>query len=780
MRFMIYAVVSLALSFLVYNGHAQTYTGTQDGKALRKWWVAGPMTVSGTSTPDNTSQETFFNRSDDQKIQVSFAIPAGGSVRDLKNWKEISWNDDIIDLDSIFKHPDYVSAYAFAVIVSDAPKQALLGVGSDDALKVWVNGKLVHKNWMARGVVTDNDVIPVSLNKGKNEILLEVQDITGGWAFTARFLDKKALAGLLIRAARNGDLDEMNRMLGAGADPNAKGEAGYTAIDAARISGREEAAQLLISKGAKASDVPAPDLLVDGIYSQVNAKSNPGIAVLVAKDGKIVYEKGYGYADIDKKVKVTPETQFRIGSITKQFIATAILKLQEAGKISVNDKLSKFFPDFPRGNEVTIHHLLTHTSGIHSFTNKDSFLNDVVKPITNEQLLNYFKNDPYDFNPGERYQYNNSGYFLLGYIIEKITGDNYGAYLKKEIFDPLGMTHTGVHSPRVKLAHEALGYEKSGDGYKRALDWNMDWAGGAGSLYSTVGDLYKWNEALFNNKVLKPESLKAAFTPVVLNNGSQPPGVQYGYGWGMGDLRGAATIGHSGGLHGFISQLQRVRDKNLTVVLLTNVSPPQVEIDPNRISELYLWKDLAKQESFAQRENSEDDIEKYTGRYDFSNGAVMLITKEGDGLHAQLSGQPKFPIFPSGKGKYFWKVVPAKIEFVTDASGKVTHGNFEQGSFKVNAPRMKDIEIVKVDTAVFEQYKGVYTFRDTELTITSQNGHLYGQAKGDALYELLPLSETEYLINELNARLTFKKEPSGKVNTITIKVSGIVGDAVRK
>ena len=186
MRFTIFAACLIALSFLSYNGNAQTYTGTQDGQALRKWWVAGPISVSATSTPDNASQETFFNRADDQKIQASFAIPAGGSVRDLKNWKEISWGADIIDLDSIFKHPDYVSAYAFAVVVSDAPKQALLGIGSDDALKVWVNGKLVHKNWMARGVVVDNDVIPVSLNKGKNEILLEVQDMAGGWAFTAR------------------------------------------------------------------------------------------------------------------------------------------------------------------------------------------------------------------------------------------------------------------------------------------------------------------------------------------------------------------------------------------------------------------------------------------------------------------------------------------------------------------------------------------------------------------------------------------------------------------
>jgi CubicO group peptidase (beta-lactamase class C family) len=319
-----------------------------------------------------------------------------------------------------------------------------------------------------------------------------------------------------------------------------------------------------LSNGAKDADVPAAGKLVDALYGRLNDKANPGIAVLIAKDGKILYHKGYGYADMEHKIKVSPQTKFRIGSITKQFIASGIMKLQEEGKLSVNDKLSKYFPDFPRAGEVTIHQLLTHTSGIHSFTNKASFLNDVMKPVTNDSMLNYFRNDDYDFNPGERYQYNNSGYFMLGMIIEKVSSMNYGEYLKKVFFDPIGMTNTGVYSTRIHLANEALGYEKQGDNYKRALNWNMDWAGGAGSLYSTTEDLYKWNEAVFNNKVLKPESMKAAFTPVVLNNGSMPPGIKYGYGWGLNEYRSVSSIGHSGGLHGFISQLLRIPKNNMT------------------------------------------------------------------------------------------------------------------------------------------------------------------------------------------------------------------------
>lgn len=772
-------IVSI-LAFLFLNVHAQAYKGTQAGKALRDWYVAGPVKVSADSSkPDIAKQEDFFNRKDDQHISASFKVSPGSSP-DLKNWKKVNEKSDIIDFDSLFSHQDFASAYAYAVIESADARPAVLAIGSDDALKVWHNGKLVHKNWIPRGIIPDNDVIPLSLVKGRNELLIEVQDMEGGWGFTARFLDEKGLTGKLVKSAAAGNVDEAKRMIEYGARLNVKGENGQTPLDAALINGREEMVQLLLSKGAEKKEVPAADKLVEGLYTELNNKSNPGMAILIAKDGKIIFDKAYGYADVEHKVKITTQTKFRIGSITKQFIASAIMKLQEEGKLSVQDKVSKYLPDFPRGSEVTIHHLLTHTSGIHSFTNKDNFLADVVKPVDTEKALDYFKNDAYDFNPGTRYQYNNSGYFLLGYIIEKITGDTYGNYLKRTFFDPIGMTNTGVHSPRLQLSNEALGYEKAGSEYKRALNWNMDWVGGAGSLYSTTEDLFKWNEALFNNMVLKPASMKAAFTPVVLNTGSLPPGIQYGYGWGINDYRSVASVGHSGGLHGFISQLLRVMKENMTVVMLTNVTPPQVEIDPMKVAELYLWKELPEQTSFTEQKEPEKDIEKYTGRYDFTNGMIMTITKEKDVLYAQVAGQAKHPIFQSSPGQYFWKVVEAKVQFFTDAQGNVTHGHFEQGSFKVDAVKLKEIQTGKADTSLFESYKGVYKYKEgTNIKVTSKNGKLYGEATGDANYELWPLSDTEFLIKELNANLTFKKDAAGKVNAIHIKFAGDARDALR-
>ena len=169
---------------------------------------------------------------------------------------------------------------------------------------------------------------------------------------------------------------------------------------AAKIGGRNEVVKMLLKKGAKDQPVISSEKLTDDFYNSLKEKNYPGIAVLVAKDGKVLYKKGFGYADIKGKVPVTPDTKFRIGSVTKQFTGAAILKLQENNLLSVNDKLSKFIPDFPRGDEVTIHQLLTHTSGIHSYTGKPDFIDRVIKTISPDSLVLYFKNDPYDFNPG--------------------------------------------------------------------------------------------------------------------------------------------------------------------------------------------------------------------------------------------------------------------------------------------------------------------------------------------------------------------------------------------
>ncbi len=300
--------------------------------------------------------------------------------------------------------------------------------------------------------------------------------------------------------------------------------------------------------------------------------NDPGFAVLVAQNGKILFEKGYGLADREHDVLVTPQTSFRIGSMTKQFTASAILKLQEEGKLNVEDKLSKYIPDFPRGNDVTLRQLLTHTSGIHDYSPEPAHWSDVAKPTTTEALIELIKKQKhlYDFDPGTKWSYDNSGYTLLGYIVEKVSGQSYGEFLRATFFLPLGMTNTGVYRAHLGLPHEAQGYSLGTNGFEPPFYIDPSWNGGDSALYSTVEDLYCWNEGIFNGRVLHAASLKAAFTPVAMETGQLNSGNGYGFGWFVGRYRGLRDISHGGGIPGFSSLLLRLPDEKFTVVVLAN------------------------------------------------------------------------------------------------------------------------------------------------------------------------------------------------------------------
>jgi len=742
---------------------------------MKHWLLAGPvkMTFTGNS-PDMQAQELFFREDSSFNITVTSDKPISPYVYKEKKyaWKPYTSSADVIDLDTAFNKVDYAAAYAMGEIVSPEKKTVLLAVGSDDGVKVWINGKVVHENWIPRGVVPDQDVFPIALKKGSNQIVIKVQDIAGGWGFTARILDDVSVSERFVSACGNGLLDEINMLLDAGANINFVNDVGLSAIGNAQIKGMDEVVTLLTKKGATRHPVPPPEILTYGLYKWLNDKDAPGVAVLIAKDGKVLYTNGFGFADIARKERILPDTKFRIGSITKQFVASAILKLEEEGRLKRSDKLNKYFPEFPRGNEVTIQHLLTHTSGIHSYTGKDDFTTRVVGPITPDELVNYFKNDPYDFNPGDAFLYNNSGYFLLGLIIEKTTGKNYGDFLKSKFFDPLDMKNTGVYTSSLKLTKEAKGYTSENGRYERALDWNMDWAGGAGALYSTVEDLYKWNEAVFNGKVLSEASLKAALTAGALNNGQPISNGSYGFGWVLNEFRGEEVIQHGGGLHGFVSQLSRYRNNNLTVVILTNVTPPEVNLNANIIAEYFLWDKLDKQTSFSEKEAANQNVKIYEGRYDFTNGAVMTITAEDNNLFAQLSGQAKFPIFPSGEHEFFWKVVPAKIKFAKDENGNVVYGDFSQNGQEIKVMKLKEPEIIKVDPAIFKAFTGKYDYgNNMVITITEENGKLFAQATNQPKFELFPVGEKEYVLKDINAKVTFE-DKDGKVTNMIVDMGG--------
>ncbi|HEY3389506.1 MAG TPA: serine hydrolase, partial [Prolixibacteraceae bacterium] len=740
-----------------------SYTGLADNESLKNWWILGPVKIDESGkNPDEAGQKAFFEKDPlmSVNVQSSKALPKMKIGNTEYAWKPIKSEGEIVDFIKLIGAFNYAAGYALAEIKMDAPAKVLVGVGSDDDIKLFLNGVLVHNNWTARATKADDDIVSLDLKKGSNQLLVKVQNIEGGWSFAIRKLGKDNLSKLLIESAGRGNMDNVKLLTANGADINAKNEMGLTAYQNASITGRESVLNYLKEKGAKTDDpIPPFDKLVTNIFRSAQIGTTSGASVLVSKNGEIIYEKSFGYADVGNKVPVTSDTKFRIGSITKQFIASSILKLQEEGKISVQDKLSKFLPDFPRGDEVTIQHLLTHTSGIHSYTDRPGFIKYVTMSIEPKSLVDTIKARPYDFNPGDKYLYNNSGFYLLGYIIEKISGKSLGEYLKETFFKPLGMNNTGVYQTTQLLQNEAYGYAYQNDTIVKALNWDMSWAGGAGSIYSTVKDLYAWNEAVFNGKVLKEESLKAAFTPVVLNNKEK---IDYGYGWALQDIRGVKFISHGGGLHGFLSYLERQPESKVTVVVLCNSTPPPDGINPgtnaSTIAEYLLWKDMVKQTSFASDLQIDESILKsYVGRYDYGSGAVLIVTLDGKQLNAQMTGQPMFPIFPSSQNEFNWKVVDAKVKFVTDEKGVVTHVVHYQGGQQIEAKKLKDETPVNVNPAIFDKYVGKFDLGNNAFIEVSKDGdRLMFQGPNLPKYQLLAASDIEYFAREVAMRLTFK------------------------
>ena len=317
--------------------------------------------------------------------------------------------------------------------------------------------------------------------------------------------------------------------------------------------------------GLLASQLAHADQVDTYLKSQMQQHRIPGLTLKIIREGKPIKTAAYGLANVELSVPTKPETVFEIGSVTKQFTAAGILLLAQAGKLSVDDKVSKYLKDPPAAwANVTIRHLLTHTSGIKSYTGLDGF--QVWRHLTQEQFIKAIGKEPMEFQPGDSWKYCNTGFNLLGYIIGNVSGKPYWDFMSERVFQPLGMNTTTRRLFSLVIPNRAAGYEQTNQVWMNR-DGDLTEVFSAGAIAATVGDLAKWNAALDGDRLLTAASKEQMWTPAKLNDGKTR---KYGFGWNIDTVEGHKNIGHGGSTSGFSASIQRFPDDRLAVIILTN------------------------------------------------------------------------------------------------------------------------------------------------------------------------------------------------------------------
>jgi CubicO group peptidase (beta-lactamase class C family) len=516
-------------------------------------------------------------------------------------------------------------------------------------------------------------------------------------------------------------------------------------------------------------------------YGQFNG------SILVAEKGKIIYEKGFGMANMEWSIPNQPDTKFRIGSVTKQFTATLILQLVEEGKIKLDGKLSDYLPDYRKdtGDKITIHQLLNHTSGIPSYTSNPEFFPKYSRDAYGvADFVKKFASGDLEFEPGSKYSYNNSAYTILGAIIEKVTGKTYETVLTERIFKPLGMTNSGYDHHATLLQKRAGGYQKTAAGYVNAPYLDMSLPYSAGSIYSTVDDLYKWDQSLYEDKILSAESKKLMFTPGLSN---------YGYGVGISDEPIGKTeektkiIAHGGGINGFNSLLTRAVDKRQTVIILDNVGlgnyhhtitnsiisilngqPP--ELPKKSIAETLYKTAIEKDVAAAIAEYRKLKAEN-SPIYDFSETELNTV---GYRLVGQKRPKDAIEIFKLNVEMFPTSANPYDSlgeAYLADGQKDLALVNYKKAAEldpkNANAlliVRRLEGKEIKVDAAILDAYVGEYQVNPRlTLTITKEGDKLFGQMTGQAKLAVEPVSDTQFTMPDVKANITFEKDADGKV-----------------
>jgi CubicO group peptidase (beta-lactamase class C family) len=406
---------------------------------------------------------------------------------------------------------------------------------------------------------------------------------------------------------------------------------------------------------------------IDRLFSTAYPSTGPGAAVLVVQNGKTLLRKGYGMAEIELGVPIAPDMVFRVGSVTKEFTAACVLRLAEEGRLALDDPVEKYLPEFPNGGRrVTIEQLLTHTSGIRSYTDMPGWFGARMREDrTPREVEALFDGEPFDFEPGKGWHYDNSGYVLLGEILEKVTGKPYAELVTETIFRPLGMNDTRYGSDAPIVPKRVAGYVKTPDGVANAPFLSMTQPYAAGALVSTVDDLARWHRALDEGAVLKPESVRRMWTPARLPDGTD---TRYGFGWIVWSLDGHPVVEHGGGINGFQTANLRLPDERIYVAVLSNCGGCA---DPRSLA--LSAATLVAGRPWAERPAAglaTETLDHYAGRYRDADGDDWVVEREDD--HLVVTAGRRWRAWPFSENAFFFRDAVREIRFVLGPDGAVT------------------------------------------------------------------------------------------------------------
>lgn len=405
---------------------------------------------------------------------------------------------------------------------------------------------------------------------------------------------------------------------------------------------------IIVCSGGFAQNITKADLsAIDSVMRSYYKPEEPGASIVVAKDGKIIFSKGYGMANLEQHTSISNTSVFRMGSMTKQFTAIAILMLVQKGQLSLDDRLSKFYPEqFKNDHGITIRHLLSHTSGIKDYITISEVRDYATRKIKPQNVINIIAKSPLDFEPGTDYTYSNSGYFILGGILEQVTGVSYQEFITKNILAPLKMQHTSYEDPAQIIAGRASGYYRRGESFINAPYIDMSVIFSAGALLTTPEDMVKWDESLYLHSLVNASYIKMALEPRQLNNGDH---TDYGFGFRMAKVNGINSIEHGGGIFGFQCYGIRVASAHVYVLVMTNFEGKnKYDIACAQAAAIAIGKPYSQNKYITI---SKADLARYTGKFVSKDKLIRSIFVKNDSLFYQ-DGKAVSPLIPIARDTF--------------------------------------------------------------------------------------------------------------------------------